>query len=280
MKLLDGKVVKREMLERLKNELLSLEDKVHLVVIQIGNDEASNVYIEQKRKMAINVGLVFDHIKLKEDVTSEDVIELISKFNEDEKVTGIMVQMPIPRTLDKFRIENSIVPQKDVDGLTAYNAGLLVHDNKDAIIPCTAKGIITLLDYYGVEIEGKHAVVVGRSDLVGKPIEALLLKKNATVTMCHSKTEDLSFYTRQADILVVAVGKPNLIRGCDVKDGAVVVDVGINRLADCLCGDVCFEEVKNKASYITPVPGGVGQLTVAELGNNTYKAYKLQKKMD
>ena len=188
--------------------------------------------------------------------------------------------MPIPNHLNAKKIQNAILPSKDVDGLTDINMGRLSH-NVDSLVPCTPMGIIDLLKYYNIDISGKNVVIVGRSDLVGKPLASLMINHDATVTLCHSKTENLSFYTKNADILVAAIGKANFIKKEDVKDGAVVVDVGINRLEDGkLHGDVFFDDVKDKVSYITPVPGGVGQMTVAELGYNTYKAHFIRTKED
>lgn len=278
MELLDGRKVKKEKLQQLREKLNRCEEQVGLAVIQIGEDPASSVYVRQKEKMANDLGYYFKHIKLAENVTEEEVLSLIDQLNEDNLIDGILVQMPIPKHLDSKKIQNRIHYLKDVDGLTDINAGRLIH-NQDTLVPCTPMGIMTLLEYYGIEVSGKNVVIVGRSDLVGKPLAALMTNQDATVTLCHSKTKNLSTYTKQADILVVAVGKSNLIREKDVKEEAIIIDVGINRLEDGkLCGDVDFESVSRKASYITPVPGGVGQMTVYELGNNTYKAKMLRKK--
>lgn len=278
MELLDGRKVKKEKLQQLREKLNRCEEQVGLAVIQIGEDPASSVYVRQKEKMANDLGYYFKHIKLSENVTEEEVLSLIDQLNEDNLIDGILVQMPIPKHLDSKKIQNRVHYLKDVDGLTDINAGRLIH-NQDTLVPCTPMGIMTLLEYYGIEVSGKNVVIVGRSDLVGKPLAALMTNQDATVTICHSKTKNLSTYTKQADILVVAVGKSNLIREKDVKEEAIIIDVGINRLEDGkLCGDVDFESVSRKASYITPVPGGVGQMTVYELGNNTYKAKMLRKK--
>ena len=278
MELLDGRKVKKEKLQQLREKLNRCEEQVGLAVIQIGEDPASSVYVRQKEKMANDLGYYFKHIKLAENVTEEEVLSLIDQLNEDNLIDGILVQMPIPKHLDSKKIQNRIHYLKDVDGLTDINAGRLIH-NQDTLVPCTPMGIMTLLEYYGIEVSGKNVVIVGRSDLVGKPLAALMTNQDATVTICHSKTKNLSTYTKQADILVVAVGKSNLIREKDVKEEAIIIDVGINRLEDGkLCGDVDFESVSRKVSYITPVPGGVGQMTVYELGNNTYKAKMLRKK--
>ena len=278
MELLDGKKVKKEKLEQLKEELLKLQEQVGLAVIQIGEDPASCVYVRQKEKMAESLGYYFEHIKLDENVEESDVLNLIDRLNENDKIDGILVQMPIPKHLDSKKIQNRVDYLKDVDGLTDINAGRLMH-NQESLVPCTPMGIMTLLEYYGIDISGKNVTIVGRSDLVGKPLAQLMINNNATVTLCHSKTNNLSMHTKNADILVAAIGHPNMIKKEDVKEGAVIIDVGINRLSDgTLCGDVDFEDVKDKASYITPVPGGVGQMTVYELGNNTYKAKKLRRK--
>ena len=277
MKLLDGKEVKLKILEDLKQKLLNLNEKLGLVVIQIGNDPASDVYVRQKKKMAEDLGYNFNHINLDENVNEDEILAIIDKLNNDNMVDGILVQMPIPSTLNVKRIQNAILPYKDVDGLTDINIGKLVH-NEDSLVACTPMGIIDLLDYYNIDIEGKNVVIIGRSDLVGKPLASLMINRNATVTLCHSKTINLDFYTKNADILVVAIGKPNFIKRDSVKDGAVIIDVGINRMANgMLCGDVDFDDIKDKVSYITPVPGGVGQMTVAELALNTYKAHMLRK---
>lgn len=277
MELLDGKVVKKKVLEDLKEELKSLERPLGLVVIQVGEDEASKVYVRQKEKMAKELGFKFEHIKLAETVKQEELLETIDRLNEDETVDGILVQMPIPKHLDSKIVQNRINHLKDVDGLTDVNAGCLMH-HKDTLVPCTPEGIVDLLKHYDIELSGKNVTIIGRSDLVGKPLASLMVNNDATVTLCHSKTKNLKLFTENADILIVAVGKAKLIKKEYIKDGAVIVDVGINRLEDgSLCGDVDFEDVKDKASYITPVPGGVGQMTVAELANNTYKAYKLRK---
>lgn len=278
LKLLDGKVVKTMALEGLKKLVNEIERPLGLIVIQVGDNASSNIYIKQKRKMAEFLGFNFNHIKLEDDVTLEGILRIIDELNNDEKVDGILVQMPVSEHLDSKVIQNAINPLKDVDGLTDINMGKLVH-KKECLVPCTALGIMELLNYYNIPVISKNVVVVGRSDLVGRPVAELLINASATVTLCHSKTKDLASITREADILIVAVGKSRLITKDMVKDGAVVIDVGINKLEDgSLCGDVDFENVKDKCSYITPVPGGVGQMTVLELGFNTYKAYLLRHK--
>jgi methylenetetrahydrofolate dehydrogenase (NADP+)/methenyltetrahydrofolate cyclohydrolase len=277
MNLLDGKIVKKEVLEGLKEKIKELKRPLGLAVIQVGEDEASKVYVRQKEKMANELGFNFQHVKLPENIKEKELLSKIDELNEDDKVDGILVQMPIPKHLNPTIIQNRINYLKDVDGLTDINAGSLVH-NKDSLVPCTPEGIIELLKYYNIEIKGKNVTIVGRSDLVGKPLASLITNNDGTVTLCHSKTKNLNLYTENADILIVAVGKAKLIKEDSVKEGAVVIDVGINRQVDgSLCGDVDFDSVKNKASYITPVPGGVGQMTVACLAKNTYKAHILRK---
>lgn len=275
MFLLDGRKVKEVGLENLKSKLAKLDKTLTLAVIQIGNDPASNIYVLNKNKTATKLGCNFIHIKFDETVEEKEVLEKIDELNYDEDIDGILVQMPIPKHLNETLIQNRVKSYKDVDGLTDINAGLLVH-NKDSLISCTPHGILTLLNYYDIKISKKHVVIVGRSNLVGKPLINLMLNNDATVTVCHSKTENLSDITKTADILIVAVGRPNFIKEDMVKDGAVVVDVGINRVDDKIVGDVDFDSVSKKVSAITPVPGGVGQMTILELFNNLYKAYHLR----
>lgn len=277
MELLDGKIVKQKVLEEVKGLTEGLDERLGLAVVQVGEDEASKVYVRQKEKMANELNYNFVHTKLSEDVSQEELLKVIDELNSDDHIHGILVQMPIPKHLDSKLVQNRIYSYKDVDGLTDVNAGILTH-GKDGLVPCTPQGIVDLLKYYNIPIEGKNVTIIGRSDLVGKPLASLMTNNNATVTLCHSKTKNLKLFTQNADILVVAVGKAKLIKSDYIKEGAVIVDVGINRMEDGkLCGDVDFDDVKDKASYITPVPGGVGQMTVAELAKNTYKAYTLKK---
>lgn len=277
MEILDGKSVKLKILNELRDEISELNIHPKLVVVQVGNNEASNVYIKQKSNMASYIGYDFEHIKLDSNVSTDDVLELIEKLNKDNGVNGILVQLPLPDLIDEDRIVNAISPLKDVDGLTDINNGMLFH-GKDTLYSCTPYGIMELLDRYSINVCGKNVVIVGRSDLVGKPMSVMMLNKDATVTVCHSKTKNLGEFTRNADILVVAVGIPKFITEDMVSDNTVVIDVGISRLENGLCGDVDYENVKDKCSYITPVPGGVGPMTVAMLAKNVTKAYKLQKK--
>ena len=275
MTILDGKKVKLEMLNELKEKVKLLDRKLGLAVIQIGEDPASSVYVRNKNKMAEDLNYNFKHIHLDEKVSEEEVLKEIDKLNKDNNIDGILVQMPIPKHLNAKKIQNKIDPLKDVDGLTDINMGKLSH-NIDSLIPCTPMGIISLLKYYNTPIEGKNVVIVGRSDLVGRPLASLMINNNATVTLCHSKTDNLKKYTKMADILVVAIGKPNFITGDMVKKNSTIIDVGINRTDNGLVGDVDFDSVKDKVKFITPVPGGVGQMTVLELGRNVYKAYLLR----
>ncbi len=276
MKILDGKKIKKEILDELKEEVSNLKDKPNFVVIQVGNNEASNVYIKQKAKMAEHIGYGYTHMKLPEDITETDLLKEIDKLNKDRNIHGVLVQMPLPEHIDTNIIQNAVLPEKDVDGLSDMNAGKLFH-GKDALFSCTPYGVMELLKRYKIQVEGKHAVVVGRSNLVGKPMGVMLTNAGATVTICHSKTKDLAKHTKKADILIVTVGKPKLVTREMVRKGTVVIDVGINRLDDGLCGDVDYANVSDKCSYITPVPGGVGPMTVAMLGENVLKAYKIQK---
>lgn len=265
--IIDGKLVSSKLKEQLKEKIENNQIKPQLVVVQVGNNEASNIYIKQKVKCAEQIGAICVHKKLDENITTEELIDLIEKMNNDESINGIIVQLPLPKHIDEYKVLNTIKSNKDVDGLTEINAGKLACSKPD-LISCTPNGVIALLKYYNIEIESKNVVIVGRSNLVGKPLINLFLLENATVTCCHSKTTNLKEFTKNADILVVAVGKPNLITEDMVKENAVVVDVGINRLETGICGDVDFKNVSKKASYITPVPGGVGAMTVAMLYNN------------
>ena len=275
MIIMDGKKLKEKTLNNLKEEIKDLDTPLGLAVIQVGNEEASNVYVNQKRKMAIELGYKFVYKVFSSNISQSSLIKEIDKLNKDDSIHGILVQMPVPDHINPKDVQNSIDPTKDVDGLTYLNSGKLI-SKEDGLEPCTPKGIIALLEEYNIPIEGKNAVVIGRSMLVGKPIANLLLNKNATVTICHSKTKDIKKYTKSADIVVVAVGKPHFLTADMVKKGVVIIDVGISRVDGKLYGDVDFEEVSKKASYITPVPGGVGPMTVAELACNVYEAYKLK----
>lgn len=274
--ILDGNGIKQEILNDLKNEVIFLSEKPKLVVIQIGNDEASNVYIKQKVKMCDYIGYNYEHIKLDSSVSTEDVLDVIDKLNHDNDVNGILVQMPLPNHIDTSLVQNAVLPEKDVDGLSLLNSGMLMH-NKDGLYPCTPLGVMEILKRYEISVMSKNVTIVGRSNLVGKPLTLLMLNEGATVTICHSKTKNLEEFTKKADILVVATGKKHLITKDMVKDGATIIDVGITKVDGKLYGDVDFDSVKDKVKYITPVPGGVGPMTVAMLAMNVLKAYKIQR---
>ena len=278
MIVLDGRKAKLDILKELKKDIEKLETTLGLTVIQIGDDPASNVYVRNKKKMAEDLGYNFNHIHLDEFIDESSVLDIISELNDNDLVDGILVQMPIPKHLNSKTIQNFINDLKDVDGLTDINIGKLSH-GRDCLVPCTPMGIMDLLNIYNIPVEGKCVVIVGRSDLVGKPLSYLMTNNNATVILCHSKTKDLKQFTKQADILVSAVGKPNTITKDMIKENSTIIDVGINRTEDGLVGDVCYDDVKDHVEYITPVPGGVGQMTIAELAKNTYKAHVLRKQL-
>ena len=276
MELLDGKELSSKIRGEIKQEVKACLIRPSLAVIQIGNDEASNVYIKNKEKACSEVGIYFRHFKFDDQTPELTIINKIKELNNDEYVNGIIVQLPIPEKYNEKRILNSIINSKDIDGLTDINTGRLVNGKK-TLVPCTPLGIVTMLKEYGIELAGKDVCIIGRSKLVGRPLLSLLLNEDATVTICHSKTENLSDKTKNADIVVVAAGSPGLLTADMIKDGAVVVDVGINRVDDKLVGDVKFDEVSKKASYITPVPGGVGPMTIAMLLSNVITCYKNKK---
>ena len=275
--ILDGKITSKKIKENLKKEVDVLKEKginPKLAVILVGEDKASKVYVKNKSKSCEQVGVEFEEYLFNENITQEELIKKINELNDDDTVTGILLQSPIPRHLNEQEAFNAISSEKDVDGFNAINVGNLSL-GKDCFISCTPYGIIKMLEEYKIDLEGKHAVIVGRSNIVGKPMIQCLLEKNATVTICHSKTKNLQNITKQADILIVAMGKPKFITKEFVKDGAIVIDVGINRLVDGkICGDVDFESVETISSFITPVPGGVGPMTIAMLMNNVVKAAK------
>lgn len=270
---IDGKIISTKIKEELKAEIKTYMIKPCLAVIQIGNDEASNVYISAKQKACSEVGIYLKHIKFDEDSREIEIINKIIELNNDEYVHGILLQLPIPEKFNEEKLINYISRNKDVDGLTDINVGKLIN-NKKCLVSCTPQGIIKLLEESGVSITGKNVVIVGRSKLVGKPLISLFLNNDATVTVCHSKTNNLKEFTKNADILVVAVGKKYLITEDMVKKDSVVIDVGINRIDGKLYGDVDYENVQNKVSLITPVPGGVGPMTVAMLLCNVNTVYK------
>lgn len=275
MTIIDGKHVAETMREELKKRVSEAKEKgrtVRLAVVIAGNDPASEIYVKNKSKACADVGIASDTVRLPGTVTQEELEKTILSLVEDETVDGVLLQLPLPAHLNERKALALIPARKDVDGFSAENVGMLTLSLRDGNRSCTPHGIIALLDYYKIPIAGKHAVVVGRSNIVGKPMSLMLLSRDATVTICHSKTENLAKYTKDADILVVAVGKANLITGDMVKNGVVVVDAGMNRENGKLCGDVDFPSVSEKASYITPVPGGVGPMTITMLLYNTVKA--------
>ena len=245
-----------------------------LAVILVGEDPASQVYVRNKHRACVKAGMYSEVLELAADTTEEELFAHIDRYNQDDKIHGLLVQFPVPKHLSQQRIIERISPAKDVDGLSLLNAGSLFAGGK-GLVSCTPKGIIELIKRTGIQIEGKHAVVVGRSNLVGKPVAMLLLNENATVSVCHSRTKDLAKITSQADILVAAVGKPGCITGEHIKEGAVVIDVGTSRVDGKLKGDVVFEEAMQKAGYVTPVPGGVGPMTITMLLYNTLEAAEM-----
>lgn len=279
--IIDGKALAKKIRMELKEEVEKLKKKnifPKLAVIMVGEDKASKVYVRNKSKACEEIGVEYEEFLLKDDTKMEDLLNLIEELNNRPDINGILLQSPIPKHLDINKAFNKIDYRKDVDGFNPVNVGKLVI-GEDCFISCTPFGVMKMLEEYGIEIEGKNAVVVGRSNIVGKPLAQCLLKKNATVTICHSRTKNIHEITNNADILVAALGKPKYIKENMVKEGAVVIDIGINRGDDGkLVGDVDFENVSKKASYITPVPGGVGPMTIAMLMNNVVKAAKEQKK--
>ena len=276
-KIIDGKKIRNEIIEELKKEVKHYMIKPCLAVIQVGDDEASNTYIRAKAKACDEVGIYFKHIKFNETAKEIEIINKILELNSDEYVHGILLQLPLPEKFNSDKLINYIARNKDVDGLTDINIGK-IFNNKQGLVSCTPQGIMKLLEKENIDIEGKNVTIVGRSKLVGKPLAGLMLNKNATVTVCHSKTENLNKFTKNADILVVAVGKKHLIKENMVKEDAIIIDVGINKEDGKLYGDVDFDKVKTKAKKITPVPGGVGPMTVAMLMTNVITAYNKQQK--
>jgi methylenetetrahydrofolate dehydrogenase (NADP+)/methenyltetrahydrofolate cyclohydrolase len=270
--IIDGKAVAQRVRARVAEEVAALGRKPGLATILVGDDPASAVYVRMKREDSAEVGIESFHHEPGGDVAPDELAALIRTLNDDERVNGILLQLPLPDHLDQDEFIGLIDPGKDVDGLTASNAGLLMHDRPEALVPCTPAGVMELLAEADVELEGARAVVVGRSILVGKPLAQLLLKANATVTHCHSRTRDLPAVCREADVLIAAVGSPRLVTGDMVREGATVIDVGTNRTDDGLVGDVDFDAARERAGAITPVPGGVGPMTRAMLLVNTLKA--------
>ncbi|GAQ95494.1 methylenetetrahydrofolate dehydrogenase [Thermodesulfovibrio aggregans] len=278
--IIDGKMLANKIKEELKNEVSELKNKgikPCLAVLLVGENKASQKYVSYKEKACNELGIESQVYKLPENTNESVLTNIINELNENPKVNGILVQLPLPRHLAEQRVLQKIDPFKDVDGFTPYCLGRLLIDNP-LFIPCTPKGVLRMIDEYKITLEGKNAVVIGRSIIVGKPLSLILLRRNATVTICHSKTKEIQEITKKADILCVAIGKERFIKASMVKEGAVVIDIGINVTASGkVVGDVDFDAVKEKASYITPVPGGVGPMTIAMLMENTIYAAKLQR---
>ena len=278
-RVIDGKAVAAAVRERVKVDVAAYAEETGrvpgLATVLVGEDPASQVYVGMKRRNSEDVGMRSVHHEPEASIRAEELLDLVRSLNEDDEVDGILVQLPLPAHIDENAIVAAIDPAKDVDGLTPINAGLLAHGDP-GLVPCTPSGVMELLSHEGVELEGAEAVVVGRSKLVGVPVARLLLRANATVTVCHSRTRDLAAVCARADVLVAAVGVPRLLGAEAVKPGAVVIDVGVNRLEEGLVGDVDYEAAAEVASAITPVPGGVGPMTIAMLLSNTLQAARLR----
>lgn len=274
--IIDGKAVSQKVKDEIRAEIERDKLSIGLAVVIVGNNQASRVYVNNKKKACEVCGIKSYEYALPEETTEEQLLELVDTLNEDKNINGILVQLPLPKQINEEKIIERISPLKDVDAFHATNVGKIMIGNY-AFLPCTPAGVMELIHSTGTEISGKECVVIGRSNIVGKPMAMLLLHENATVTICHSRTKDLAEVCRRADILVSAVGKADFVTADMVKDGAVVIDVGMNRNVEGkLCGDVKYDEVEPKASYITPVPGGVGPMTIAMLMKNTLMAKKLQ----
>lgn len=273
-KLLNGIECKNKLKENLTKKINKIKEKITITVISVGNNEASKIYIKNKIKECQSVNIECQHLHF-EKISTNELIKTITKLNKDKNITGILVQLPLPKNIEENKVINTIDYKKDIDGLTKSNIAKL-YSNQKGIIPCTAKGIIDLLECNKIEIEGKNITIIGRSNLVGKPLTLALLNKNATVTTCHSKTKDLKKHTKKADIIIVAVGKPNLIKKEMISKNSIIIDVGINRIDGKISGDV-DKSVYKKCKAITPVPGGVGPMTVYEVLSNTLECYELQK---
>ena len=275
---IDGKAFSQVILEKIKEEHNQLKEKygkqAGLAVVIVGNNPASQVYVRNKMKACENVGFYSENIELDENISEEEFLQEIDKLNKNDRINGILVQLPLPSHINELKIIDSISPEKDVDGFHVANIGKMVIGDETGFLSCTPYGIMQLLEEYKIEIAGKDAVIIGRSNIVGKPMALMLIQKGATVQVCNSRTKDLRKKLNDADIIIVAAGVPKLLKKEDVKEGAVVIDVGINRVDGKICGDVDYEEVLEKASYITPVPGGVGPMTIASLIKNTFKSYK------
>ena len=272
--ILDGKVMSEKLRAEIAERVAALKEKgitPGLAVILVGNDPASEIYVRNKGKGCKEVGMYSRTIRLPEDTTQEELNSEIEKLNADSAIHGVLVQLPLPKHLDEQEALAKILPEKDVDGFHLINAGHML-TGTEGVIACTPRGALYMIKSTGIDLDGKEAVVIGRSNIVGKPMAMLLLRENCTITLCHSRTKNLAEHTRRADILVSAVGKAGFVTADMVKDGAIVIDVGINRVDGKVCGDVDFENVKEKAGWITPVPGGVGRMTITMLLDNTVDA--------
>ena len=272
--LINGKELAKKLRVNLKEKIEEEGLKPKLAVILLGNDEASKLYVKIKSKACDEVGVEFEEFNLSEDATENELMELIEKLNNDKSINGILVQYPFPKQISLRKVAEQIAPKKDVDGFNPYNVGKLI-SGYDTFIPCTPYGIMKMFEEYKIDVEGKKAVIIGRSNIVGLPVAKLLLDRNATITIAHSRTKNLGEITKEADILIAAVGKPLFVKEDMVKENAVVIDVGVNRNPETnkLCGDVDFENVSKKASYITKVPGGVGPMTITCLLENTIECF-------
>lgn len=276
--ILDGKQTAKKITDELKLKVQNLDKKPSLAVIMAGNNPASEVYVKNKEKKALEIGFNSIIKKTDENITKEELLKIIKELNEDDNINAILLQLPLPKHLNEKDFLDKIDPKKDVDGFCSYNLGKLLKNDSPYAIPCTPKGIVRLLDEYNIDIESKIALVIGRSNIVGKPVSILLLNRNSTVIMTHTKTKNLENLTKTADILICAAGKKEMIKKEMIKENAIIIDVGITRDNDGkLKGDVDFNDVKEKTSYITPVPGGIGPMTIAMLMENTYELYKIQK---
>lgn len=275
--LIKGKDLSNRIIEGLKEKVSKSEFKPHLVVVLIGNDPASELYVGLKEKAAANIGMKSTVLRYPENVEEKVILDKINELNDDKEVDAILVQLPLPKQISEKEVIKAINPKKDVDGFTPENIGRISIGAEPYAYPCTPKGVFKLMDEYGIDFEGKHAVVVGRSNIVGKPIAQMLLNRNATVTICHSRTKNLEEITKTADILISAVGKYKIIRKDMVKNGCVIIDIGTSKIDGKTFGDVDFEDVSESTSYITPVPGGVGPMTIASLMENTYELFKLNR---
>ena len=274
--LIDGKAIAQQVESEVRDALAKLPFKPSLVAIRVGNDPASELYVRNKARKAHELGLRGTELIFDVSMSETQLLAQVEKLNRDDDVDGILVQLPLPPQIDSKKVIKAVDPRKDVDGFHPMNVGLL-HLGQRSLVPCTPAGVMRLIASTGVAIEGARAVVIGRSDIVGKPVAALLLQQNATVTICHSKTRELAAVAREADILVAAIGKPRFVTADMVKQDAVVIDVGINRVDGKLMGDVDFQNVRDVASWITPVPGGVGPMTIAMLMSNTVTAARARR---